>query len=559
MKFRAFLLAIAALVPVGALAQGVIPTNNAAIFSTQPIIQGKGSPTTFLSGAISRALTNTLSDISINVKNFGAIGDGNSHELQNVTSFNGQNTTGWTLAQWQAAIPAATSLSEELDTAAIQQADNIASQNAMSVYFPNGQYMISQPIVRNVNTMWFGDARTPSSDGGYAQFGAMLWGTGTGDAMIVGTTATNAQNGGISFRNMSIVAASTSTFNWAIDIQNLDLSVWSDMYATNNWTSGLGAVRVLNSDPGTTDTWVNKFSQLVFSAAAGNPFYNEITDSVFTDVYLSGGSGSIDLGENNTWLGCMVDHSSANGITVSPLVTTSPQVENFIGCKFQLYTNAGIEFNGGSSTYAFQSTLTGNNFNNSSGQEAILINNASQINITGNYSQDDNSVADLVISGSNDYLNISNNYFSTTSNLAGIGPHSSFIGPNLVSGGTTINGALSVGSLTANGIVLGVTPSVATLATNPPVSGTAYQWAGPGTLQLACPITYSPTSTAAATSALDIGSTSTPSSAVDTESEPAGITAGMIHTAHAEVPSGWYYELTATNATIGTCVGVVHE
>jgi hypothetical protein len=85
-----------------------------------------------------------------------------------------------------------------------------------------------------------------------------------------------------------------------------------------------------------------------------------------------------------------------------------------------------------------------------------------------------------------------------------------------------------------------------------------YTGAGPGTLQLACPITYSPTSTAAATSALDIGSTSTPSSAVDTESEPAGITAGMIHTAHAEVPAGWYYELTVTNATIGTSVGIVH-
>ena len=51
---------------------------------------------------------------------------------------------------------------------------------------------------------------------------------------------------------------------------------------------------------------------------------------------------------------------------------------------------------------------------------------------------------------------------------------------------------------------------------------------------------------------------STALSAVDTESEPAAITAGMVHTSHAEVPAGWYYELTATNATIGTCVGIVH-
>ena len=144
--------------------------------------------------------------------------------------------------------------------------------------------------------------------------------------------------------------------------------------------------------------------------------------------------------------------------------------------------------------------------------------------------------------------------------MAGIGPHSSFIGPNLVSGGTTINGALSVGSLTANGIVLGVTPSVATLATNPPVSGTAYQWAGPGTLQLACPITLNPTSSAAASVSLAIGSSSTLGSTMDAFSLPSGATtlAGMTQTEKADVPAGWYYGLTATNATIGTCAAVVH-
>ena len=114
--------------------------------------------------------------------------------------------------------------------------------------------------------------------------------------------------------------------------------------------------------------------------------------------------------------------------------------------------------------------------------------------------------------------------------------------------------------LIANGITLGVTPSTATLGINPPVSGTAYQWAGPGTLQLACPVTLNPTSTAAASVSLAIGSSSTLGSTMDAFSLPSGATvlAGMTQTEKAEVPAGWYYGLTATNATIGTCAAVVH-
>lgn len=48
MKFRAFLLAIGALAPVSAWAQGVIPTNNAAIFSSQPVQAPSGTTTATL-------------------------------------------------------------------------------------------------------------------------------------------------------------------------------------------------------------------------------------------------------------------------------------------------------------------------------------------------------------------------------------------------------------------------------------------------------------------------------------------------------------------------------
>lgn len=45
----------------------------------------------------------------------GYIGDGTPHPLSSVTTFMGQNSAGWTLAQWQAVLPAAQSLSDELD------------------------------------------------------------------------------------------------------------------------------------------------------------------------------------------------------------------------------------------------------------------------------------------------------------------------------------------------------------------------------------------------------------------------------------------------------------
>ena len=53
------------------------------------------------------------------LRGWGYIGDGSSHVLSTVNSFNGQNSTGWTLVQWQAVLPSATSLTNEIDGVAI--------------------------------------------------------------------------------------------------------------------------------------------------------------------------------------------------------------------------------------------------------------------------------------------------------------------------------------------------------------------------------------------------------------------------------------------------------
>lgn len=91
-------------------------------------------------------------------------------------------------------------------------------------------------------------------------------------------------------------------------------------------------------------------------------------------------------------------------------------------------------------------------------------------------------------------------------------------------------------------------------ASNPSiVSGTVYQNNTAGFITIYVPITYSPTSGAAATCAVALGSISTPS-VIYTNSKPAGITAldGDVEIQSLYVPPNWYYSFTVTNATIGT-------
>ena len=90
-----------------------------------------------------------------------------------------------------------------------------------------------------------------------------------------------------------------------------------------------------------------------------------------------------------------------------------------------------------------------------------------------------------------------------------------------------------------------------TLSTNPPVSGTTYQNTNPFDIRLKIPVTYSPTSSAAATLATGTSSTSTVTTSTKV-SYPAGITTGIINTYEMVVPAGQYFELVVANATIGT-------
>ena len=121
--------------------------------------------------------------------------------------------------------------------------------------------------------------------------------------------------------------------------------------------------------------------------------------------------------------------------------------------------------------------------------------------------------------------------------------------PGLGTGGQVflINTNGTLGCL-STGVNLGYTPA----SSNPTItSGTVYQNTTSRYVFLYIPVTYSPTTTAAATAAFALGASSTPAT-IFTNSEPAGVTTGRVDTLTLSIPPGWYYSVTVTNATIGT-------
>lgn len=143
----------------------------------------------------------------------------------------------------------------------------------------------------------------------------------------------------------------------------------------------------------------------------------------------------------------------------------------------------------------------------------------------------------------------------TLKNCSYIGPNPGSVEPYFACTGTLIYDTLTKNSFAANSQNIGsgtegTSPSV---TANTPVSGTVYQNTANIAITVRIPVTFSPTSTAAATLAVAVGASSTPST-ITTDSEPAGLTAGSVRSIEFKVPAGFYWSMTATNATIGTGV-----
>lgn len=110
-----------------------------------PLFRGKiqAAAAVFKRGAASR---NTLEKLAerVSVRDYGAFGDGESHTLAATAAFGGENTTGWTLAQWQVYFPGATALSQEIDflahAEAVRQAKS--ASKPLEIFVPAGRYRL---------------------------------------------------------------------------------------------------------------------------------------------------------------------------------------------------------------------------------------------------------------------------------------------------------------------------------------------------------------------------------------------------------------------------------
>jgi hypothetical protein len=120
------------------------------------------NPQSFLSTGPVQALRSMQSKLadSVSIKDYGAIGDGNSHPLSSIVTFSAQPTSGWTLDQWQAIFPFATALSNEIDGLAIQAAANTGK----AIRVPSGSYLCSLSITTDgpAEAIIFGDGNHQS-------------------------------------------------------------------------------------------------------------------------------------------------------------------------------------------------------------------------------------------------------------------------------------------------------------------------------------------------------------------------------------------------------------
>ncbi|OCC01848.1 hypothetical protein BA190_26920 [Labrys sp. WJW] len=77
---------------------------------------------------------------------FGYRGDNVSRTLASAPTINGRPTTGWTLAQWQAILPAATALTDELDWVVLQSFIKAAGSNPISINLGPGKPTVNKTL-----------------------------------------------------------------------------------------------------------------------------------------------------------------------------------------------------------------------------------------------------------------------------------------------------------------------------------------------------------------------------------------------------------------------------
>jgi hypothetical protein len=114
-------------------------TNNPVLATGEPGYETDTNKVKFGDGTTSwRNLSYTAKPDFVSVKDYGAIGDGNSHPLSDIYS---------SVASAQAVYPFVTSLTQELDWAATTK----AITNSSNIFFPAGTYQLGSSFINLTN------------------------------------------------------------------------------------------------------------------------------------------------------------------------------------------------------------------------------------------------------------------------------------------------------------------------------------------------------------------------------------------------------------------------
>ncbi|MEW9304575.1 hypothetical protein [Labrys neptuniae] len=118
------------------------PNNTTATDKGLPFgcIDGKGA------WNLPPGLRNARTINETDLRGYGYVGDGTSRPLSSVAILNGRSTAGWTLAQWQAALPGAQALTDNIDEAAIASAIS-ASTGDLTINLGPGTIVLTRPLI----------------------------------------------------------------------------------------------------------------------------------------------------------------------------------------------------------------------------------------------------------------------------------------------------------------------------------------------------------------------------------------------------------------------------
>lgn len=196
------------------------------------------------------------------LKAFGYIGDGTSHPLNSGLTINGRPTSGWTLSQWQAVLPAAQNLTDEIDGVVLQSLINASPSGPLQIKIgpskPKLTRAISTPCGKSVRIEGAGPQLTE-----FQLTGA----TNGWDHCATGTPT----NDKIEFLDAGITTSDTSSLtNIGINVTVTQGQTGNGMYDNFN-VKGFANGMVLTNSAGTT---IRKGFLISDVSRRGNGSYN---------------------------------------------------------------------------------------------------------------------------------------------------------------------------------------------------------------------------------------------------------------------------------------------